>query len=177
MTAKRAAGYCGGGLLLLAWLSYAAGASRNGSDAQEPSTPVETSGTESLAADIQSQTTRLKSRMATAPTPQEPFRNPFIFGERATTTPRVRREALVTPPPAPAIPPEPAIELIGVTTNQSPSGPVRTAVISALSGELFLVKEGETVATRYRVGPVTADAVDLIDLAVSGTTRRLVLKD
>jgi hypothetical protein len=83
----------------------------------------------------------------------------------------------VTPPPAPALPPEPAIELIGVTTNQSSSGPVRTAVISALSGELFLVKEGETIVTRYRVGPVTADAVDLFDLAVPGTTRRLVLKD
>jgi hypothetical protein len=177
MTAKRAAGYCGGGLLLLAWLSYAGGASRSASDAQESSAPVETSGTESLATEIQSQTTRLKTRMAAAPTPQEPYRNPFVFGARETTAPRVRREALVTPPPAPALPPEPAIELIGVTTNQSSSGPVRTAVISALSGELFLVKEGETIVTRYRVGPVTADAVDLFDLAVPGTTRRLVLKD
>jgi len=176
MTAKRAAGYCGGGLLLLAWLSYAGGASRNASDGQEPSAPVETSGTESLATEIQSQTTRLKSRMAAAPTPQEPYRNPFIFGARETAAPRVRREAPVTPP-APAIPPEPAIELIGVTTNQSPNGPVRTAVISALSGELFLVKEGETIVTRYRVGPVSADAVELLDLAVPGTTRRLVLKD
>ncbi len=175
MTATRAAGYCGGGLLLLAWLSYAGGASRTASDGQEPSTPVETSGTESLATEIQSQTTRLKSRMAAAPTPQEPFRNPFIFGARQTTAPRVRRETPVAP--APAIPPEPAIELIGVTTNQSPTGPVRTAVISALSGELFLVKEGETIATRYRVGAVSAEAVDLIDLAVPGTTRRLVLKD
>jgi hypothetical protein len=176
MTAKRAAGYCGGGLLLLAWLSYAGGASRTGPDGQEPSTPVETSGTESLATEIQSQTTRLKTRMAAAPTPQEPFRNPFIFGARETSAPRARREAVVTAP-APAIPPEPAIELIGVTTNQSPNGPVRTAVISALSGELFLVKEGETIVTRYRVGPVSADAVDLIDLALPGTTRRLVLKD
>jgi hypothetical protein len=176
MTAKRAAGYCGGGLLLLAWLSYAAGASRSASDAQESSAPVETSGTESLASEIQSQTARLKTRMAAAPTPQEPYRNPFVFGARETTAPRARREVPVTPP-APALPPEPAIELIGVTTNQSPNGPVRTAVISALSGELFLVKEGETIVTRYRVGPVTADAVDLIDLAVPGTTRRLVLKD
>jgi hypothetical protein len=176
MTAKRAAGYCGGGLLLLAWLSYAGGAARSAADGQEPSTPVETSGTESLVSDIQSQTARLKTRMAAAPTPQEPYRNPFVFGARETTTPRVRREAVVTPPP-PALPPEPAIELIGVTTNQSPNGPLRTAVISALSGELFLVKEGETIVTRYRVGPVTADAVELIDLAVPGTTRRLVLKD
>lgn len=164
-------------MLLLAWLAYAGGAARNPADAQERSAPVETSGTESLASEIQSQTTRLKTRMAAAPTPQEPYRNPFIFGARESATPRVRPEAVVTPPPAPTTPPEPAIELIGVTTNQSPNGPVRTAVISALSGELFLAKEGETIATRYRVGPVSADAVELIDLAVPGTTRRLVLKD
>ena len=53
---------------------------------------------------------------------------------------------------------------------------MRTAIISALSGELFLVKEGETIAARYRVGAVAADAVELNDL-LTGAVRRLALRD
>ena len=53
---------------------------------------------------------------------------------------------------------------------------MRTAIISALDGELFLVKEGETLAARYRVGPVAADAVELNDL-LTGTVRRLALRE
>ena len=79
-------------------------------------------------------------------------------------------------PVASAPPAEPAIELIGVAETAAAKGVVRTAIISALSGELFLVKEGETIAARYRVGTVGADAVELNDL-LSGTVRRLALRD
>jgi hypothetical protein len=177
MSAKRAAGYCGGALLLLAWLSSAGGLTRQTPDVPAPVTPVETNGTIELAAEVQAQTLRLKSRLASAPAPQEPFRNPFTFATRA---PRERRESPTRveaeAPARPGPPLEPAIELIGVAESESPKGVVRTAIISALSGELFLVKEGETIVARYRVGTILADAVELNDL-LSGTVRRLALRD
>ncbi len=57
---------------------------------------------------------------------------------------------------APAATPEPAFALIGVAED----GGVRTAIISG-QGQLFMVKDGELVAERYRVTHVGADAVDL----------------
>ena len=59
MSAKRAAGYCGGALLLLAWLSSADGLMRQTPDAPAKARPVETSGATTLAADVQAQTLRL----------------------------------------------------------------------------------------------------------------------
>ena len=177
MTAKRAAGYCGGALLLLAWLSSAGGLMRQ---TPEPPAvaPVETSGTTTLAAEVQAQTLRLKNRLAAAPVPQEPFRNPFSFAPRAEPVRRDAPAQTSTEPPASAVGPplEPAIELMGVAASESPAGVVRTAIISALDGELFLVKEGETVASRYRVGAVSADAVELNDL-LTGSVRRLTLRE
>src|SRR5688572_5017947 len=82
MSAKRAAGYCGGALLLLAWLSAADGLMRQAPDVSEPERPVDTAGTTTLAADVEAQTLRLKTRLAAAPAPQEPFRNPFTFAPR-----------------------------------------------------------------------------------------------
>ena len=179
MSAKRAAGYTGGALLLLAWLASAGGLIRQEPDAAAaPSPAVETNDAAALAAEVQAQTLRLKNRMAAAPSPQEPFRNPFAFAERPAavrSTSRARVEAgSAAPQPAPPL--EPAIELIGVAETASAEGVLRTAIISAHSGELFLVKEGETLAARYRVGTVAADAVELNDL-VSGAVRRLVLRD
>jgi hypothetical protein len=176
MTAKRAAAYSGGGLLLVAWFAYA-GVEPQPTSVQESAKPVETSGTETLVHDVQAQAERLRTRLASAPVPQHPLRNPFAFTPREPAVPREHRApvANVAPEPPPA-PVEPAIELIGMTVKQSPDGPVRTAVISALSGELFLVKEGEMIATRYKVVSVAADTVELSDL-LTGATRRLTLKN
>jgi hypothetical protein len=178
MTASRAAAYCGGGLLLLAGLSYAGGPSRQPAPVPESVRPVETSGTASLAADVQAQTSRLKERLAVAPTPQEPSRNPFAFAPRDVQPRRVRgaAPAVESAPAATLHPADPAIELVGVAESQTPSGVVRTAVISSLSGELFLVKEGELIATRYRVKSVGASVVELSDL-LSGAVRRLALRE
>jgi hypothetical protein len=176
MSAKRAAGYCGGALLLLAWLSSAYGLMRQ---TPEPpaAAPAETSGTTTLAAEVQAQTLRLKSRLAAAPAPHEPFRNPFSFATRPEPERRdAPAPAAELPAPASGPPLEPAIELMGVAASESQAGVVRTAIISALDGELFLVKEGETIASRYRVGPVSADAVELHDL-LTGAVRRLTLRE
>lgn len=147
-------------------------------DMPVPDTPVQTAGAITLAAEVQAQTLRMRNRLAAAPAPQEPLRNPFAFAERAVpdrraSSPRVEAPAA---PPIPGSPIEPAIELIGVAESESPKGVVRTAIISAHSGELFLVKEGETIAARYRVGTVLADTVELDDL-LYGTIRRLALRE
>jgi hypothetical protein len=176
MTAKRAALYSGGALLLIAWLASAASLSRETSDDQPPPRPVETSGTASLAAEVQAQTLKLKNRLASAPVPQKPTRNPFVFGTKPEAAPRVSRSPQPAAVPVPDTPPVPAIELIGVAEQKTAERVSRTAIISALSGELFLVKEGDTVAARYRVAGVGADAVELIDLA-SGEARRLALRE
>jgi hypothetical protein len=178
MTAKRAAGYCGGALLMLAWLSSAGGLMRQATEEPAPRNSLDTAGEITLADEVHAQAGRLKSRLAVAPAPQEPFRNPFAFGPRVVPE---RRAANARPEgelPAPSLGPplEPAIELIGIAENESPKGVVRTAIISALDGELFLVKEGETLAARYRVGPVAAGAVELNDL-LTGAVRRLALRE
>jgi hypothetical protein len=176
MSAKRAAGILGGALLLAAWLSSAAGLMRQAPDAAPPAEREKPDDTVTLAAEVQAQTLRLRNRLASAPTPHEPFRNPFAFSSRATPE---RKEAAPSPDEAAAPelgpPLEPAIELIGVAEQETAKGLARTAIISALSGELFLVKEGESLAARYRVGPVSADAVELNDL-LTGTVRRLALR-
>jgi len=165
-------------LVMLAWLSSAGGLMRQASDAPASRKPVETTGQITLADEVHAQADRLKSRLAAAPAPQEPFRNPFAFASRALPE---RREANVraegeTLAPDLGPPLEPAIELIGVAESESPKGVVRTAIISTLDGELFLVKEGETIAARYRVGPVAAGAVELNDL-LTGAVRRLALRE
>ena len=71
-------------------------------------------------------------------------------------------------------PAPPALKLSGIAEDVTPDGLVRTAIISG-SGELFVAKEGDTVAERYRVVKISADVVELADLT-EGTTVRLALK-
>jgi hypothetical protein len=74
-------------------------------------------------------------------------------------------------------PPIALFKLIGVAEDSSPDGrgePTRTAIISG-QGQLYLVKEGETVAFIYRVGRMSADGVELLD-TTGGPALRLFLK-
>jgi hypothetical protein len=62
MTIKRAAAYGVLSVLVLAWLSAAASISRQTPPtSDEPRQPVQTAGTETLAADVQAQAERLNS--------------------------------------------------------------------------------------------------------------------
>jgi hypothetical protein len=177
MSAKRAAGYAGAALLLLAWFSSAGGLMRQAVVPPAVET-VESPSPDALAAEVQAQTERLRNRLAVAPAPQEPFRNPFMFASREAPARRApaQRPDVQTPTPDAGPPLEPAIELIGVAETASPKGVVRSAIVSALSGELFIVKEGDALASRYRVGVVAADAVELTDL-LTGAVRRLALRE
>ena len=64
---------------------------------------------------------------------------------------------------------------MGLAENRTKDGIVRTAIVSSLSGDLYLVKEGDSIVDRYKVKAVGADAVELTDL-VSGAIRRLTLR-
>jgi hypothetical protein len=57
-----------------------------------------------------------------------------------------------------------------VATDENPEGAIRTAVLSGL-GDVFLVRAGDVVASRYEIVAVGADAVELKDLATGRTFR------
>jgi hypothetical protein len=132
-------------------------------------TPVEVRGAE-LAAEI----ARLRERLRPTAAPLQ-TRDLFRYGGRRTTAPVFGAPA---PPSAldstaPGVAP-PAFALVGLAEDAGPDGPIRTAIISG-AGDLFLVKEGEAVTTRYRVVKISSDVVELGDVT-DGTTLRLALK-
>jgi hypothetical protein len=178
MAPARAAAYLGGAVLLAAWLASAASVRQQAVRIPMPRLSPDEARLDVAAADVQAQATRLRQRLAAAPAPQAPIRNPFAFAAhdrpaRATAAPRVQ-------PPLSAIRQEtvawePELALLGVAEDNTPSGIRRTALIGAADDELIMAVEGETVAGRYRVTGVGADAVELTDLT-TGATRRLALR-
>ena len=89
---------------------------------------------------------------------------------RSLATRPVAEAAATTQAPAP---PPPSLSLIGVAEDVTPDGVVRTAIVSGL-GDVFLVKVGDTIRDRYRVGPVSGDATQIIDLT-TGTSTTIAL--
>lgn len=172
MSGRRAAAYLVGGTLLAAWLASAAGVTIGPRALPLPRRSAEAVQLDAVASDVQSQASRLRQRLAAAPPLQAPVRNPFAFAQREPAP------APAAPKSQPAAPPafiqrliaEPPLSLLGIAEE----GSVRTAMIES-GDELLMVTEGQTVVGRYRVGTVSPDAVDLIDLG-TGATRRLSLK-
>ena len=176
MTVKRVAVYLACATVLAAWLASAAGV-MNQQEAPAPTpAPVQTTGTESLAEEVQAQAGRLRERLASAPVPQRPARNPFQFAPRVTAAPK--RAVSVAPPAAvESVPvlPEPQLSLVGIAEDAAAAGPVRTAIVTLEGGDTLLLRAGEFIGARYRVQSIGADAVELADLT-NGTVRRLVLR-
>lgn len=123
---------------------------------------------DTVAVNVQSQAARLRERLAVAPAPRAPIRNPFTFAAREPVA--VRPQALALPVAADPPFPEPELVLLGVAEQ----GSTRTAMMGS-GDELLMATEGQTLVGRYRVARVSADAVELVDL-VTGATRRLFLK-
>ena len=118
---------------------------------------------------------RLHERLRPSTTPRTPSRNLFAFrAAPAPVAPAAPHAALTEMPIVPQAPPMPVLKLAGVSEDPGDAGPVRQAFISG-EGQLFIVKEGETVTARYRVAKISPDVVELIDLG-DNTTRRLALK-
>jgi len=172
MTPTRVVAYLGVGVLTLAWLSSAAGVGEQSHAPQSTPQPVQTTGTETLASDVQAQAARLRERLATAPTPQSPHRNPFAFAPRPE--PRAARPA-TTVAPAPIALPDPPLMLVGIAEDKTPAGQVRTAILTADGGEMFIVKVGESIGARYTVSAIGTDAIELIDL-MTNSQRRIALR-
>ncbi len=171
MTPSRIAAYLGGGILLAAWLTSAAGVTRQTPAVRAPRVSPEGERLDALAERVQSQASRLRVRLAAAPSPQ-PVRNPFVFGGR-DAAPRAAAPVRETPAetaPVEAIEPEPDLALLGIARD----GTRLTAVIGA-GEELIMATEGQSVAGRYQVAAVGPDSVELKD-QVTGATRRLTLR-
>jgi hypothetical protein len=124
-----------------------------------------------LAAEI----TRLRRHEDAVAQPRH-GRDVFRFGAPPVKAASVAAVAAIQPalPPAPVVAPRPALTLIGVAEDRTTGATVRTAIISA-PGQLYLVKEGERVASRYGVARILPDVVELVDTG-DATAVRLALK-
>jgi hypothetical protein len=179
MTLRRATLYIGGGTLLVAWFSSAASMSL-GRNPRRPSTADRDSSPRAdvLAVSVQTQARRLAQRLATAPTPQQPTRNPFAFG----ALPAVRRVsparmAAPEPEPAPLAPAivEPALVLVGLAERRTEDGVIPSAVISTDGQDLIMAEVGTVLLGQYTVTSIGNDAVELSETS-TGRSRRLSLQ-
>ena len=178
---RRRAVFLVGGGLLATWLVAAAQQPRvpaPSPDAEQAiASTAAVDSAELLAREIQSQAARLREHLAAVPQPRE-GRNPFAFGEaRQESVPRLARAGAAPAddePPVITIDEPVAFTLSGIAEDGPADALTRTAVLSGF-GDVFLVKAGETVASRYRVVAVAADAVELEDLT-TGRTIRLGLR-
>lgn len=174
MNLKRTAIIAVSGAALAAWFSAAMTPARPRmiSETVAPG-PIEARGA-ALASEI----ARLHERLRPQEAPREPTRNPFAF-RRARRGASASVAAMAAPEPAALPATRLALTLAGLAeeTGDANAAPIRTAIISG-NGQLFLAKEGDTVADRdilYKVGTIAADSVELTDVR-DGSRRRLTLK-
>ena len=157
------------GAALLAWLAGAA----TSNHAIPASAVVEPRVIESRGAELADEIARLHERLRPVATPRRPARNLFAYRAMPAAAP-APTPALTETAPAPVPLSLPALKLAGIAEDSGADGPERIAFISG-EGQLFMVKEGETVTQRYRVTKISADVVELIDLT-DDTLRRLALR-
>ena len=160
------------GAALIAWLAGAATSNHT----IPPVAVVQYTSLERRGAELAVEIERLHERLA--PTePLTPGRNLFSFRAqtaRPMSIPAASRAALTELPPPTAPPTLPPLKLSGVAEDAGVDGPVRIAFIAG-DGQLFMVKEGDTVTPRYRVAKITAEVVELVD-AIDNSVRRLALR-
>lgn len=193
MNLKRTAAIVVVGAAFAAWISAAmtpAGGTHTPLVSSAP-TPADLRG-----ATLASEIARLHERLRPEVAVRQPGRNLFAFHAPLYTAAPVKGapERAELAPAGTLAPAQPALTLVGIaedgpaagtpggaadSTGSSAGGSagnsiVRTAIISG-GGQLFLVKEGERVASIYRVEKVSADVVELAD-SRDGSTRRLALR-
>jgi hypothetical protein len=164
MTGKRTATlvFVGGGLIACVWL--AAGATSVQNAAAPAVSTVRATRLDDHGAALAEELARLHDRLRPSTIPRQPGRNLFSFQHRASAA-----AAPTQAPPAAALkesnaikPPAPRIKLSGIAEDTTGDGIVRTAIVSAF-GQLFVVKEGESITTRYRVEKISSDVLELSD--------------
>src|SRR3954470_23079578 len=173
MNVKRTVAMVAGGGALAVWLAAAATSN------PRPSFPVSPQGPAPIdihGAALSAEITRLHERLHPSATPVK-SRDLFRYAARSAPSRRAddagATTAIAVPVPASA-PAAPLIKLVGIAEDAGAAGPVRTAIVSGF-GELFLVKEGDTIAARYHVISVSAAGADVTDLTDNSTVR-LALK-
>jgi hypothetical protein len=139
-----------------------------------PAPIVERSPVDAKSAELATELGRLRDRLRPTAMPRQPGRNLFRFHAAPAPAAPVALPPPSVEPPAAAAPIVTPMRLVGLAEDPGPDGPVRVAFISA-GGQLFNVKEGETVLEKYRVTKITADVVELADVN-DGTVRRLALR-
>jgi hypothetical protein len=178
MSAKSTAVYGSCGAILVACLAAANMPSQDADVATPQPARAARVQPDALAADVRSQAARLHERLSEAPTPSAAVRNPFAFGEPRAAHAAPRSDvvqAAVAADSTPAVAAAPALLLMGIAEETTASGPRRTAIIGGDGDAIFMVVEGESVAGRYKVTKIGADAVELED-ALSKAYRRLALR-
>ena len=177
MNASRLAVWIVGAAVSGAWLASAAGVTRPARIVRVPPRAPETIQLDALAAEVQTQTGRLRDRLANAPRPALTERNPFSFQAAPAKRSPAFSETRLPVVPAPALieAREPIIELIGVAESLGPEGTVRTAMITNEQKDLIMVTAGQRILGRYDVMAVTEDSVELKDID-NGAVRRLIIR-
>ena len=115
-------------------------------------------------------------RARDVPPPARHARNPFRFGGPTRSVGGTLTHPAQPLPPADGLPllplplAQPPLRLLGVVTL---TGGTKLAVIS-VGSDVLLVRSGETLVSRFRVGRIGEDAVELTD-AVGERPMRLAL--
>ncbi len=142
----------------------------------QPSASPSAARTETAAAEIQREASRLHDRLNQVTSYRLPARNPFLFGAPPQAPP--------APPPEPAFTVEdvapvngaPTLRLMlsGIAEDIVDDQMVRTAIISTPEN-VYLVKVGETISDTYKVTRIEATVVELVRLD-DGSTVQLTLR-
>ena len=160
------------GAALVAWLAGAATSNHT----SPPPIEVHQTAIEKRGAELAVEIERLHERLAPVAAPRSPGRNLFSFRAAAARPPAplppAPRPSLTEIRPAPIA--LPSLKLSGIAEDAGADGPMRTAFIAG-QGQLYMVKEGETVTPRYRVAKISADVVELTDV-IDNSVRRLALR-
>jgi hypothetical protein len=178
MITRKAAGYGTLGAILVACLAAANMPSQDAARATAARKPRSAPpGPDAIAVEVRSQAARLHARISQAPAPDLNPRNPFAF----VAAPRPMRpnaamvHATVVEEPPAAVAPPPALTLMGIAEEGSPTAPRRTAILSAEGDDIVMATEGQLVLGRYKVTKIGVDAVELEEVATKAY-RRLALR-
>ncbi len=169
MSRTRLAAWAGGVALLAAWLSSAAGTTPGVTPSAPPA-----GGHPALAQseppigriDLDREVARMAVYLEQPPRPRPVVRNPFTLASRSAA-PALAPEPAVpdgwAPSPSAAAQAAPLrVSLAGIATDETPSGPRRTAILS-VEGQVVLAQVGDELPGRYQVQLIDDDAVELFD--------------
>lgn len=126
--------------------------------------------------DIEEQASRLQARMRREMAYTRPERNPFQFEPAREAAPSVaplEQPGALADAPAAAVLPLSSVTLAGIATDRLEDRVERTAILSSVA-DVLLVRTGDEVLGRYRVGLIEDESVELISLS-DGSTLRLSL--